>query len=166
VLQILGGDLDIAAREAVDLVAEGALQHQRQFGAAMAVVGHRHAARNVEQPRRGIAVPVGRIACRTPPPTGAPAHRVQIAADIVAQGRRKRCRAAAPAAPDCALRRPGRMRAIVAAKAVVGHRGGPRIFQQRAADASKLSSRARHSSQSETCVATARLNASGSCPAL
>lgn len=84
VVQIFVCNLDIAGAEMIDFVDERALQDQRQFGAAMAMIGHRGPGGDIKQTRRGIAR-CGQDRLFDPHADGPPAHAVQITADVVAQ---------------------------------------------------------------------------------
>lgn len=88
-VELFARDLDIAGAEAVDLVGEGALQHQCQFRAAVAVVGDGGAGGDEEEAGRGLARG-GQDRLFHAHADGFPFDRVEVAADIVLHRARQR----------------------------------------------------------------------------
>ena len=80
VVRPLVRDLDVAAGVATALVGEGAPEHQRHLGAAMAVIGHRAPGRDAQEPG-GRALGGRQHRLRHAAPDLAPAHGVGPAPD-------------------------------------------------------------------------------------
>ena len=129
VLELVAGDLDVAGAEAVALVAVGARQHHGQFQPPVTVVGHRLSRGDVDQPRRPGA---RRVELHLPHAAAdrPPGDVVDVAADIVPDGRRK---TAAPAPRDRLFA--GSADALHGrGKAACLERAGLGLLQRRAAD--------------------------------